>query len=355
MKIGCLKERKDNESRVGLIPSHAKDLVRKGHDVFVENGAGSRAGFCNFDYLSSGAVLCSPEEVIKNSELIIKVKEPIPSEYELFNAFKGKALFTYLHLANAEPGLVDCLLRNEIFGISYDTIEDRNGNLPLLTPMSQIAGVLSVQYAAEFLQKKYGGSGITLGYSNILILGGGTVGQTAMWLALKMGATINLFDIKSFPLPQIRNLKSHCDPNKLKGLVKEADVVIGAVLVNGKKAPQVLDRELLENLKPGSVIVDVAIDQGGCIWGSKPTSHSNPIYTLDNHVYCCIPNMPGQVPREATEKLTEVTYPHILNMANQGIESYFWSDPGLFKGINTHRGKLINKTVAEALEMGGIL
>jgi alanine dehydrogenase len=351
MKIGCLKERKDNESRVGLTPWHVKDLRNKGHELFIENEAGSAAGFCNSDYLTSGAALCSPFEVIKNSELIIKVKEPIPFEYEWFDNFKSKTLFTYLHLANAGPGLVDCLLRNNITGISYDTIEDVFGSLPLLKPMSQIAGTLSIQYAAEFLQKKYGGPGITLGYSNILVLGAGSVGFAATELALGMGANVNLFDIKRKGFPERINF--YDDPTELPDLVRKADVVIGAALVNGQKAPQVLDQELLKNLKSGSIIIDVAIDQGGCIWGSKPTSHSNPIYRLNDHIYCCIPNMPGQVPREATEKLTEVTYPHILNMANKGIETYFTSDPGLFKGINTHRGKLINKTVAKALGMEG--
>jgi len=351
MKIGCLKEVKDNEFRVGLTPTDVRFLVHRGHQVQIEFTAGEGARFFDQDYEDAGAKIGSKESIIDFAEIIVKVKEPVSSEYELFDRFKDKILYTYLHLANAEKGLVDCLLRNRIIGVSYDTIEDEDGNLPLLKPMSKIAGTLSIQYAAEFLQKKYGGLGQTLGNSRVLVLGAGEVGQAAANLAVGMRAWVDLYDIREVPVPFYPNLKFHSDPKSLEYLVRNADVIIGAALSKAKRTPIVLDWDLLALFKSGGVIVDVAIDQGGCIYGSRPTSHSEPVYRLDNHLYCCIPNMPGQVPREATQELTKVTFPILSDMAEQGLLSYSRNNPGFLKGWNTFRGKITNYSVASSLGM----
>ena len=334
MIIGALKEIKNNENRVALTPEGVKELVKTNHTVLVEKNAGSGAGFADEEYKEAGAkIVEKPLDIVKKADIITKVKEPIPQEYELLDNFKGKTLFTYLHLAAADRKLTEKLLENKITAIAYETVRDGYGNLPLLKPMSQIAGVLSIQYGAEFLQKKYGGLGITLGKidnapsAEVLVVGGGTVGSTAAITGAGMGANVTLLEINDEKIKELK--KTFSKYKNLKILkstkenifekIKKADLVIGAVLVAGAKAPIVVTKEMIDVMKKGAVMIDVAIDQGGCICVSKPTSHSNPIFKVDGKVCCCIPNLPGQVALQSTQALTNSTIPYLLKMANNGV------------------------------------
>ena len=361
MRIGCLKEIKDNENRVGLTPGCAEELVKKGHEVFVENYAGNGSGFSDKMYENAGAKLkASPKEICQLSDLIVKVKEPLKVEYCLLEELKGKMLFTYLHLAAAEKSLTEKLLEQNITAIAYETVEC-NGKLPLLEPMSEVAGGLATQFAAQYLQIKYGGKGKSMtsihGVEpvNVVIVGGGVVGATAAEKCAGMGANVVIFEknkevineLAKYMPKNVRILSSSIDG--LRSSVAKSDVVVGAVLVHGAKAPKIVTEDMVKSMEAGSVIVDVAIDQGGCVWGSRPTTHSDPIYIIDGKVFCCITNMPGQVAHDSTKALTNATLPFILNIAEKGLVEMIIEDSGFAKGINTINGKLTCKPVADAL------
>lgn len=372
MKVGTLREIKDSENRVGLTPAGCTRLRKRGHRVYVQKAAGEGTGFTDREYRRAGAVLLSrPEEVVDRVDILVKVKEPLRAEYRLLNRFQGKTLFTYLHLAAVDRRLTLNLMKNRITAIDYATVEDRKGKLPLLRPMSEVAGALAVQYASEFLQKKYGGRGVTIGHidhvkpARVLIIGGGAVGRTAAKTAAGMGARVTLLDIDPETVEQLRaemtaffgkNLVRNIQvllstPSRLARQVSMADALIGAVLVKGARAPRVVDRKMVRRMKQGAVIVDVAIDQGGCVWGSRSTTHSDPIYSLEGKIYCCVANMPGQASLQATEALTHATLPYLLKMADQGPVPYFKKDRYFARGVNIYDGKITYRAVAEALDL----
>jgi alanine dehydrogenase len=372
MKIGTIKEIKDNENRVALTPQGAAELVKQGAEVFAQKGCGSGAGFSDEMYLAAGVkILDTAQEVVKEVDLLLKVKEPVPSEYSLLALMKGKALFTYLHLSGVYPELTTKLLEYEITAIAYETVEDENGQLPLLAPMSQVAGVLSVQYGAQYLQKKYLGVGVSLGKINgadpaeTVVVGAGFVGATAARTAAGMGGHVTVLNRGKERLAQVQNefredlgevlFKNvsflELNDEYLRANVAKADLLIGAVLIPGARAPIVVTQEMVATMKKGAVVIDVSIDQGGCIWGSKPTTHTNPIYVLEDKVYCCITNMPGQVARQSTQALTHATFPYIKLMLEQGIEGALKSDLHFGRGLNTFKGKITYKKVAEDLGM----
>lgn len=375
MVIATLKEIKDNENRVGLTPAGVRELVSRGHSVLVQMSAGLGAGFPDEEYVQAGAELReTPEEIVKDVDILVKVKEPVPNEYHLLSLMKGKTLYTYLHLSGVDPKLTDVLLENEITGIAYETIMDDHDGLPCLKPMSEVAGVLAIQYAAQYLQRKYEGRGVTMGSvsgtdsAHTVIVGAGVVGKKAAKTAAGMGGRVTVFDIN----PQrIEGLKKELhiylgdtlytnvqvvlsEPAVLAEYVADADVVIGAVLVPGAKAPQVITEAHVKSMKKGSVIVDVAIDQGGCVWGSRATTHSNPIYELEGVIYCCVANMPGQVAHQSTQALTAATLPYLLEMVDKGVdatlkESCELNECRFSRGLNTYRGKVVFEAVSKDL------
>lgn len=375
MIVATLKEVKDNENRVGLTPKGVSDLVKHGHKVLVQKDAGCGSGFADSEYIEAGAIMIeSPEEIVKQLDILVKVKEPIPAEYALLDLMKGKTLYTYLHLSGVDPKLTDKLLENEITGIAYETIMDKENGLPCLKPMSEVAGVLAVQYAAQYLQRKYNGIGITMGnvsgtdLSKIVVVGGGIVGRKAAVTAAGMGAQVTLFDIKPDVVKRLEeesknylgaNLSKNIeilvsDPEVFAKKISEADVLVGAVLVPGARAPKVVTEDHVKSMKKGSVIIDVAIDQGGCVWGSRPTKHSDPIYELEGVIYCCVANMPGQVARQATQALTGATLPFLLDMADKGVDQYLIDSCTkngcrFARGLNTYKGKITFEAVAKDL------
>lgn len=372
MVIATLKEIKDRENRVGLTPHGISEIKKFNHQVLVQKGAGDGSGFSDQEYIESGAeIVDSPEEIVKEADILVKVKEPLPEEYYLLDMFHGKTLFTYLHLSGVEKSLTEKLMENNITAVAYETVENEKGKLSLLAPMSEIAGVLAVQYGAQYLQKKYGGRGITLGNipktekARIVIVGGGYVGEMAAKTAGGIGAHTTIFDIKDDVVERLkRELHEYLGDNLYKRVevlksepeifaqrIKEADLLVGAVLVPGTRAPRVISEEHIKSMKDGSVIVDVAIDQGGCIWGSRPTSHSDPIYTIDGKIFCCVCNMPGQVARQATQALTSATLPYIIKMANEGVLIAIMSDPRFARGLNVYKGRIRYRSVAEDLKM----
>lgn len=374
--IGTIKEVKNNENRVGLTPKGVKELVTEGHKVYVQKSAGEGAGFMDQEYIEAGAtMLDTPEQVVQAVEILVKVKEPIPSEYPLLDVLKGKTLYTYLHLSAVDKNLTLKLIENNITAVAYETVEDSSGRLPLLAPMSEIAGVLAIQYGAEYLQKKYKGRGITLGnvantdLAETVVVGGGFVGATAARTAAGMGGKVTILDISEARVEQLKKEFKEYLGNKLYENVKilksdektlaenvaKADLLIGAVLIPGTRAPVVVTEQMVRSMKKGAVIVDVSVDQGGCVWGTKPTTHSEPIYDIDGVIYCCVANMPGQVARQSTQALTHATLPYLKIMANEGvIESIksSLSDDGRFaKGLNSYKGKITYQSVAQDLNL----
>lgn len=371
--IGTITEIKDNENRVGLTPEGVKQLVEDGHQVLVQRHAGKGAGFHDHDYVEAGAeIRLDPESVVRDCGILVKVKEPVPSEYHLLELLNGKTLFTYLHLSGVEKSLTEKLLKEKIAGIAYETVHDKDGGLPLLAPMSEIAGVLAVQYGAEYLQKKYHGRGKTLGEitgvdrSHVVIIGAGVVGLTSAKTAAGMGCQVTLFDINEEALVRAeqklkaylgKNLMAHVEvkmssTEALNAALAIADVLVGGVLVAGTKAPKVVDADQIHLMKDGAVVVDVAIDQGGCIEGARATTHSEPIYMVDGKIFCCVANMPGQVAYQSTQALTNATLPYLRMLANETHRfSSFQDDPGFARGLNTFEGKIIYKSVAEDLKM----
>ena len=362
MKVGVVKEIKAAERRVALTPAGARELVTLGHNVLVEADAGVGSGFADEAYHSVGAkVFPTAQEVWADSDLLLKVKEPIESEYPLLHA--DLALFTYLHLA-PNRALTQALLNSKTTGIAYETVETNNGHLPLLSPMSEIAGRLAAQAGAYFLQGPLGGPGILIGGvpgvapAKVLVIGGGVVGTAAARIALGMEAEVTvlersldrLHDLDQYFGARARILMS--DAIVLEEALREADVVIGAVLVPGALAPQLVTREMLSWMKPRSVIVDVAIDQGGCFETSRPTTHTDPVYVADGILHYCVANMPGAVPVTSTRALTNATLPYVRRLAERGIEDALADDPGFGLGLNTRDGKITYGPVATAYAQG---
>lgn len=376
MVIGTLKEIKNNENRVGLTPYGVKELTQAGIRVIVQETAGIGSGFSDSEYKECGAeMMRNPEEIVNAVDILVKVKEPLPEEYNLLEQFAGKTLFTYLHLSGVDKRLTKVLVKNNITAIAYETVQDENGKLPLLAPMSEVAGILAVQYGAEFLQKKYGGRGITLGKisgvpsARIVVVGGGFVGATAAKTAAGMGSRVKLFDINPVVCANLnKEVKEYLGPHLAENFealvpekeafeqaLKDCNLLVGGVLVAGTKAPTVVSEEQVKMMKDGSVIIDVAIDQGGCIWGSRCTSHSEPVYEIYGKIYCCIPNMPGQVSRQSTIALTTATLPYLKKMAAQGSEAMLkesLANGGRFaKGLNAYKGHITYESVAKDLGM----
>ena len=360
MKVGCVKEIKNNEFRVGMTPDNVKSYVNAGHDVYIEKGAGEGSGFLDAEYVAAGAkMIDTAKEVWDTVEMMIKVKEPLPEEYPLFH--EGLILYTYLHLAADKPQ-TDALLGAKVKGVAYETLIERNGSIPLLAPMSQIAGRLSIQEGAKYLEKRFGGEGVLLAgvpgtpKANIVILGGGSVGTNACKIAVGMGANVTIMDINLQRLAylddifgaRIQTLVSN-DAN-IEKAVKEADLVIGCVLIPGKSAPKIFKKKYLKEMKPGAVFVDVAVDQGGCCETTQMTYHDDPIYKVDGVVHYCVGNMPGAVPRTSTIALTNATLSYGLQIAGKGLEQACKDNEVIYSAVNTYDGKLTCKNVADSFE-----
>ena len=358
MIIGVPKEIKDSEARVGVTPAGVKALTEAGHKVLVETQAGAQSGFPDEEYQNAGAEIVGEAGwVWGKSGIVVKVKEPIEREYAFFR--DGLVLFTYLHLAPM-PELTGKLLDAKVIGIAYETVRDRRGTLPLLTPMSEVAGRMSVQVGAAYLEREHGGRGILLGGvpgvppAHVTIIGGGVVGTNAARIAVGLGAKTTIVDVN---LNRLRELDDHfggrlstlaSNSYNLAHATREADLVIGAVLIPGATAPRLVTRAMVAQMKKGAVIVDVAIDQGGCVETARPTSHSNPSYVVDGVVHYCVTNMPGAVPNTSTLALTNATFQYLLRMANLGVREALRQDAGLSEGLNTWLGKLTCRGVAES-------
>lgn len=359
MRIGCPKEIKAQEGRVGLTPAGADALIRAGHTVFLEKGAGLASGFADQEYTGVGAqILPTAREVYGAAEMIIKVKEPLAPEYALLR--EGQILFTYLHLA-PDPEQTQALLEKKVTGIAYETVQLADGSLPLLAPMSEVAGRLSIQTGARLLEANCGGRGILLGgvtgveRANVVIVGGGNVGTNAAKMAVGLGANVTILDISSRRLAylddifngRIQTLLSNS--YNIANAVRSADLVVGCVLIPGAKAPKLVTEEMVKAMRPGSVLVDVAIDQGGSIETiDRITTHSDPYFVKHGVLHYSVANMPGAVPRTSTLALTGATLPYALKIANLGAEAACRADPALMKGLNTYRGHLTFRAVAEA-------
>lgn len=356
MKIGVPREIKDQEFRIGLSPNSVRVLSDQGHQVSIETQAGVGSGFTDEDYQQAGAKIVTSAAEAWQQELVIKVKEPLKEEYHYLN--DPKMLFTYLHLA-ADKDLTKALISSNITAIAYETVELPDGRLPLLTPMSIIAGRLSVQFGARYLEKQQGGRGVLLGgipgvsAGRVVILGGGIVGTEAAKIAVGMGAKVQIFDINVDRLAYLETLFGsrvellYSNASSIEKAVPQGDLLIGAVLVTGKRAPTLVSRELVSKMHPGSVIVDVAVDQGGCIETLRTTSHSSPTYVAEGVVHFGVPNMPGAVPWTATQALNNSTLPYVLKLANQGLEA-LEKDASLAKGVNVKDGVLVHPAVQEA-------
>jgi len=358
MIIGVPKEVKDHESRVGITPAGVKALVDAGHKVLVETNAGRLSSFTDDEYQAVGAeIVGDAGNVWGNADMVVKVKEPVEKEYAYFR--EGLVLFTYLHLAPIR-GLTDALLSKKVTGIAYETVKDAAGTLPLLTPMSEVAGRLSVQIGAAYLEKEHGGRGVLLGGvpgvspGNVCIIGGGIVGTNAAKIALGMGAKVTLVDLNLNRLRELDDIFSGrvytlaSNAYNVERAVCEADLVIGGVLIPGAAAPKIVTKAMVAKMKKGAVIVDVAIDQGGCIETARPTTHSDPSYVVDGVVHYCVTNMPAAVPNTSTLALTNATLPYVRQLANLGAAGAIKANPGIAEGVNTHNGTLTYKAVAEA-------
>lgn len=360
MIIGIPKEIKDNEYRVSMIPGGVHQLVEAGHTVLVETQAGEGSFFHDEDYAQAGARIVSVDEVWNEANLVVKVKEPLPSEYPYLRP--DLVLFTYLHLA-ANEQLTRAMLESGVTGIAYETVELPNGTLPLLTPMSEVAGRMSIQIGAHYLERKEGGRGKLLGGipgvrpATVIIVGGGVVGTHAAQMALGLGASVTLLDINLDRLRALSELLHGnfttwaSNPLNIARAVRRADLLIGAVLVKGAKAPRLVTREMVSEMKPGSVIIDVAVDQGGCVETTHPTTHSNPTFFVDGVLHYCVANMPGAVPRTSTYGLSNATLPYVLKLANKGFETAVGQDPALALGVNVYKGQITYPAVAEAFDM----
>ncbi len=360
MIIGVPKEIKDNEYRVGLTPAGAAVLVQDGHEVYVQKNAGFGSGLFDEQYVQAGAkILDTAADVYESSEMIIKVKEPQTSEISLMK--EGQIIFTYLHLAPA-PDLTKQLLEKKVSGIAYETIQLDDGSLPLLRPMSEVAGRLSVQIGAHYLQKDKGGSGVLLGAvpgvkpGRVTIVGAGVVGINALKIAVGLGAQVSIFDVNPVRLAYLDDLYGGrittivANAEAIAEEVRLSDLLVGAVLIAGAKAPRLVTRSMLSTMRPNSVVVDVSIDQGGCFESSKPTTHTHPTYMDSGVLHYCVSNIPGAVSRTSTFALTNVTLPYARKLANMGLRKALKEDTALAKGLNVHAGEITQKAVAEAYE-----
>lgn len=356
MRVGCPKEIKNNENRVGLTPAGAKALVGAGQEVIVEAGAGLGSGFTDAEYVTAGAkMVATAQEVFDGADMVIKVKEPQPGEIAMLR--KGQILFTYLHLA-PDPDQTQALLKSGATTIAYETITDAQGKLPLLTPMSEVAGRMAVQIGAQYLQKTNGGLGMLLGGvpgvppAHVIVLGGGVVGINAIKMAVGMGARVTVLDKSLQMLRYLDDIFGNrietlwSSDAHVESVLPSADLVIGAVLVPGAAAPRLITRAMLKLMKPASVIVDVAVDQGGCVETTKATTHADPVYFVDGVLHYGVANMPGAVPRTSTIALTNATLPYALKLANLGWQKALASDPGFLLGLNTHEGQMTCEPVA---------
>lgn len=361
MIIGVPKEIKTREYRVGMTPAGARALTARGHRVIVQTGAGEGAGIKDDDYLKVGAEIVPTAGDAWSADMVVKVKEPLPAEYGFFR--EGLILYTYLHLA-PEPELTRELAIRKVTGVAYETIANADGTLPLLRPMSEVAGRMAVQVGATCLEKEHGGKGVLLGgvpgtrRGRVVILGGGVVGRNAATIAIGMGAQVTVLDVRAETMAYLEDIFGgavetlYSNPLNIENAVRRADLVVGGVLVTGARAPKLVTREIIGQMEPGSVVVDVAVDQGGCIETCRPTTHDNPTYVVDGVVHYCVANMPGAVPQTSTWALTNTTLAYAVRMADMGLEAAAKSDSALRLGINTYAGHVTCKPVAEAHSMG---
>lgn len=361
MKIGVPIEIKNNENRVGMTPSGVFELTKRNHTVYVQKNAGFGSGFFDKDYVDAGAIILDTiEEVYKVAEMIVKVKEPIEKEYGLIKP--DQVVFTYFHFASSEP-LTHAMIASKAICIAYETVEDANGTLPLLIPMSEVAGRMSIQQGAKYLEKPIKGRGVLLGGvpgvapGKVLVLGAGVVGIQAAKMAAGLGANVTILDVN---MPQLRHVCNIMPANvvtefsseyNIRKHIKDADLIIGGVLIKGAKAPKLITRDMLKEMRPGTVIVDVAVDQGGCFETTKATTHEDPTYIIDDVVHYCVANMPGAVPYTSTVALTNVTLPYVVKLANEGWEKACNENPPLAKGLNIVKGKIVYKEIAEAFDL----
>ncbi len=361
MIVGSVKELKEFENRVGLMPSHVNEYVKAGHTVYVEKGLGIVSGFSDAMYEAVGAHLCEcASEVWECVELMIKVKEPLPSEFDFMR--QGQIIFTYFHLAS-NPRLTQALLDKGVSALAYETVVDEDGGLPLLKPMSEVAGRLSIQQGSKYLEKTYGGKGILLSGvagvrgGHVVILGGGAVGMSACKTALGTGASVSVLDRNLERLAYIEDVFQgrvdtiYSDEASLLREIARADLIVGSVLLPGEKTPKLVRREHLKLMEAGTVLVDVAIDQGGCFETSHPTTHLDPIYIEEGIVHYCVTNMPGAVPKTSTQALGNATLPYGLKLAKDGLDAVVRSSQSFRLGLNTHMGCVTNKAVSNALEI----
>jgi len=358
MIVGIPKEIKNNESRVGMTPAGVFEMVKNNHTVYVQSGAGDGSGFFDADYQQVGALIMETiEEIYAIAEMIVKVKEPIAEEYDLIQ--EGQILFTYFHFASSEP-LTKAMIRQKAICIAYETVEDEEGTLPLLTPMSEVAGRMAIQQGAKYLEKPVKGRGVLLGGvpgvapGKVLVLGAGVVGIQAAKMAAGLGAHVTIMDIN---MKRLRYANDVMPPHvvtefsneyNIRKHIQTHDLIIGGVLLKGKKAPNLITRDMLKEMRPGTVIVDVAVDQGGCVETTKPTTHEDPIYIIDDVVHYSVANMPGAVPYTSTVALTNVTLPYALRLANLGWKTACEKDASLRKGLNIISGKVVYQEIIEA-------
>jgi alanine dehydrogenase len=361
MRVGVVTETKNNEFRVAITPSGVMELTRRGHEVLVQAGAGEGSAITDADFKAAGAQLISTaEEVWSDADLLLKVKEPMPDEYGFLR--HGQILLTFLHLA-ASRACTDALLSSGATSIAYETVQTADGALPLLAPMSEVAGRLSAQVGAYHLMRTHGGRGVLMGGvpgvepADVVVIGGGTAGYNAARVASGMGAAVTVFDVN---VNRLRRLDAefgvavrtrYSSAYELEGAVKAADLVIGAVLVPGGKAPQLISNSLVAHMKPGAVLVDIAIDQGGCFEDSRPTTHDCPTFAVHDALFYCVANMPSAVPKSSTFALTNATMPYVLKLADHGWRAACRSDPVLAKGLSTHDGALLSGQVAGDLRL----
>ncbi|MDC6351113.1 alanine dehydrogenase [Zeaxanthinibacter sp. PT1] len=358
MKIGVPKEIKNNESRVGMTPAGVLELVREGHEVSIQSGAGDGSGFFDDDYRKAGArIVETLDEVYGLNDMIVKVKEPLPQEYPLIR--KEQLVFTYFHFAS-DQSLTRAMIDSGAVCIAYETVEDGEGNLPLLTPMSEVAGRMAIQQGARYLEKPVKGRGVLLGGvpgvapGKVLVLGAGTVGIQAAKMAAGLGAHVTILDVNMKRLRYVNDvMPSHVvtefsNEYNIRKLIKTHDLIIGGVLLKGAKAPNLITRDMLKEMRPGTVMVDVAVDQGGCMETTHPTTHEDPVYIIDDVVHYAVANMPGAVPHTSTVALTNVTLPYIIRIASKGWEQACLEDDGLRKGLNIVSGKVLYKEITEA-------
>ncbi|TDO04933.1 alanine dehydrogenase [Sunxiuqinia elliptica] len=361
MIIGVPKEIKNNENRVALTPAGTTEMVKRGHEVYVQTTAGNGSGFTDEDYITAGAkMLPTIEEVYAIAEMIIKVKEPIEPEYKLIR--KGQILYTYFHFASSEE-LTQAMIEQEAVCLAYETVELEDRSLPLLIPMSEVAGRMSVQEGAKYLEKTYGGYGVLLGGvpgvtpAKVLIIGGGIVGTEAAKMAAGLGADVTIMDVS---LKRLRYLDDIMPANvktmmsneyNIRDMIQTHNLIIGAVLIPGAKAPKLITRDMLPTMRPGTIMVDVAVDQGGCFETTKPTTHDNPNFVIDGVIHYCVANMPGAVPRTSTLALTNATLPNAIQLANKGWKQACLDNVPLRKGLNVVNGKIVYKEVAEAFDL----